>query len=77
MASADVATVAVEALTAQDWSGVAVREILGPRDLSYREATRILGERIGKPVLPYVQLPYEDMTGALVRAGLSAQRALG
>jgi hypothetical protein len=48
-----------------------VRELLGQRDLSYTEATRILGERIGKADLQYVQLPYSDMVGALVQAGLS------
>jgi len=46
-------------------------EILGPRDLSYSEATRILGERIGKPGLPYVQFSYADEARALVQAGLS------
>jgi hypothetical protein len=43
----------------------------GPRDLSYGEATRILGERIGQPDLQYIQLPYEEMKGALIGAGLS------
>jgi hypothetical protein len=28
---------------------------VGPRDLSYAEATRIIGEKIGKPELQYVQ----------------------
>jgi hypothetical protein len=50
---------------------VVVRELLGPRDLTYSEATRILGERIGKPDLQYVQLPYQDQAKALVQAGLS------
>ena len=38
-----------QALKARDWEGVVVRELLGPRDLTYSEATRILGERIGSP----------------------------
>ena len=76
VATRDVADAAVEALTAADWSGVAVRELIGPRDLSYREATRILGERIGKPDLAYVQLPYADMAGVLVEAGLSESFAV-
>lgn len=71
VATRDVAGAAVKALIDTGWSGVAVRELIGPRDLSYRAATRILGERLGKPDLVYVQLPYADMAGALVQVGLS------
>ena len=45
--------------------------MLGPRDISYAEATRILGERIGKPDLQYVQFSYADQAKALVQAGMS------
>jgi len=48
-----------------------VRELLGPRDLTQAEATRILGTRLGKPDLSYVQFPYADFIGALVQSGLS------
>ena len=75
VATRDVAAVAAQALQARDWTGVVVRELLGPRDLSYAEATRILGERIGKPDLAYVQLSYAEMAEALVQAGLSASFA--
>ncbi len=71
VATRDVAAVAARALQARDWKGVVVRELLGPRDLSYAEATRILGVRIGKPDLPYVQFSYADEVKALVQAGLS------
>ncbi len=75
VATRDIADVAAKALAARDWQGVVVRELLGPRDLSHREATHILGERIGQPELEYVQLSYADMAGALVEAGLSASFA--
>lgn len=75
VATRDVAAVAVEALSRLDWSEVAVHEMIGPQDLSYREATRIIGERIGLPELQYVQLPYADMVDALVQAGLSGSFA--
>jgi len=75
VASRDIADVAAKALAARDWQGVVVRELLGPRDLSHREATHILGERIGQPELEYVQLSYADMATALVQAGLSASFA--
>jgi len=71
VATRDIAHAAVQALLATDWNGTTVCEVIGPRDLSYREATRILGERLGKPDLAYVQLPDADMAGALVGAGLS------
>lgn len=71
VAARDIAGAAANALKACDWKGVVVRELLGPRDISYSEATRILGEKIGKPNLPYVQFSYNDQVRALVQAGLS------
>ncbi len=75
VATRDIAAAAVDALSRRHWSGEIVRELIGPRDISYREATRILGERIGKPDLQYVQLPGADMVGALAQAGLSTSFA--
>jgi uncharacterized protein YbjT (DUF2867 family) len=71
VASRDIADVAAQALKTRDWQGVIVRELLGPRDLSYSEATRIIGAQIGKPDLQYVQFSYADEVKALVQAGLS------
>lgn len=71
----DVAAAAADALLARDWTGTVVRELHGPRDLSYREATAILGARIGRPDLPYVRLPDAEMVGALWAAGFSAEAA--
>ena len=75
VATRDIAAAAAKALQARDWKGIIVRELLGPRDLSFSEATRILGERIGKPDLQYVQFSYADETNALVQAGLSERFA--
>jgi uncharacterized protein YbjT (DUF2867 family) len=71
IATRDIADVAARALKARDWTGVVVRELLGPRDLTYAEATRILGARIGNADLQYVQFPYGDYAAALVRMGVS------
>ncbi len=60
-----------QAPSARDWRGVAVRELLGPRDLSYAEATKLIGERIGRPDLAYVQFSHDDMVDALVQEGFS------
>lgn len=71
VATRDIADVAAKALRRRDWNGVVVRELLGPRDLSNAEATRIIGEHIGKPDLKYVQFSDEDQISAFVSAGLS------
>ena len=71
IATRDVAAAAAQALTARDWSGFVIRELLGPRDYTHAEATSIIGKAIGRPDLPYVQMPYADAVGALVGAGLS------
>lgn len=76
VASRDVADAAIDALAAPDWDGVAHRELIGPRDMSYREATRIIGERIGNPDLQYIQLPYDEMAGLLVDVGMSESFAM-
>ena len=70
-ATRDIADAAARALVSRDWSGVVVRELLGPRDLTHPEVARILGAHIGRPDLPYVQLPEDAMAAALVQAGLS------
>jgi uncharacterized protein YbjT (DUF2867 family) len=71
IATRDVATVAAAALVARDWNGVQVRELHGPCDLTYTEATSILGAAIGRPDLQYVRLPDAEMVDALVQAGFS------
>jgi uncharacterized protein YbjT (DUF2867 family) len=71
IATRDIADVAARALRERDWRGVVVRELLGERDLTFAEATRIIGARIGKPDLPYVQFPYPDFTASLVQMGIS------
>jgi uncharacterized protein YbjT (DUF2867 family) len=71
----DIAEVAAAALRSRDWTGVEVRELLGPCDLTYAEATRILGAAIGRPDLQYVQLPDDEMAAALVQAGFTPDEA--
>ena len=71
IATRDIAEVAATALAKRDWKGIVVRELLGQRDLSFAEATRIIGEHIGKPDLQYVQFSYADEANALVQVGMS------
>jgi uncharacterized protein YbjT (DUF2867 family) len=66
VATRDIADVAAKALKAC-WNGIVVRELLGQRDISFAEATRI----IGKPGLEYLQFPYAEMVEALTQFGFS------
>ena len=68
IATADIAAVAAVALRERNWSGVVVRELLGPRDLTYTEAAAAIGVAIGQPDLQYVQLPGEELVAILIEA---------
>ena len=71
IATQDIAAFAARALAARDWTGFTVQELLGPRDVNFDEATRIIVAAIGKPDLAYVQFPYADYSAALQQNGLS------
>src|SRR5688500_17843975 len=68
IATADVAAVAAAALRERSWSGAVVRELLGPRDLSYTEVAALIGKAIGQPDLQYVQLPDDELVAILTEA---------
>ncbi len=69
VATRDIADVAATVIAGKE--APPVRYILGPRDLTFPEATRILGESIGLPELPYVVFSPEDELQGLIGAGLS------
>ncbi len=71
IAAIDIATVAAEYLMAPDFTGYQVRDLLGPREYTHREATSILGAAIGKPELSYVEMSYEQYRNNLLEMGLS------
>jgi uncharacterized protein YbjT (DUF2867 family) len=75
IATRDIALVASDYLLGLHFSGKSVRDLLGQRDLSMTEMTRILGQAIEKPDLKYVQFPYEAAEQAMVAAGLSRDMA--
>lgn len=75
VATADIGRKAAERLDALDFKGRVVMEFGGPRELSLKEATSILGRAIGKPDLAYVQFPYEDAQKAMVGSGMKASVA--
>lgn len=75
IATRDIAAAAAEYLKAPSFESFGVRELLGPRDYSMREATEILGASIGNASIPYVEFSYDDFQKALVGAGISADVA--
>ncbi len=75
IATRDIAEAAAKALITRDFSDFAVRELLGPKDLTMAEANRIIGDAIGNPDLTYVQFPYEDFEASLAQMGLPANIA--
>jgi uncharacterized protein YbjT (DUF2867 family) len=71
IATKDIAKFIAERMEKRDFSGKSVRDILGQRDVSLYEAVQIIGRKIGKPDLKYVQFSYEDAEKGLIGAGLS------
>jgi len=75
IATQDVASEAAERLVRRDFTGHQARLLLGPEDVSMREATATIGSLLGLPELPYVEFPPGDMKGALMGAGMSEEAA--
>ncbi len=75
IATQDVAREAAERLVRRDFTGHGAKMLLGPKDVSMREATHALGSMLGMTDLPYVEFPPDDMKGALVGAGMSDEAA--
>jgi uncharacterized protein YbjT (DUF2867 family) len=75
IATRDVAGEAAAGLLRRDLGGHQVRLLAGPEDVSMRAATQTLGERLGRPDLPYVQFPPDGLRAALLGAGMSESGA--
>jgi uncharacterized protein YbjT (DUF2867 family) len=75
IATRDIGRVAAGALIKLDFLGKQTRELLGPRDVNYSEAAKIVGGAIGKPDLNYKQLPAFILKPALMGLGMSSDMA--
>jgi uncharacterized protein YbjT (DUF2867 family) len=71
VATRDIADEAARLLLVATLAGHSIRYLLGPRDLTMTEATRILGFAIGKPDLRYIQFPEEEARKAMSGMGMS------
>lgn len=71
----DIASAAARLLDFGTFGGHSVRYLLGPRDLTLSDATRILGESIGNPGLKYVQFPEDAARRTMAAMGMSESAA--
>jgi uncharacterized protein YbjT (DUF2867 family) len=75
IATRDIGAAAAEALLRLDFRGRQTQELLGPRDVTYTEAAKVIGTAIGKPDLAYTQLPDEQVIQAMTGMGISGNLA--
>jgi uncharacterized protein YbjT (DUF2867 family) len=75
IATEDIGAAAADALAKLDFAGHQTRELLGQRDLTYLEVSKIIGAAIGIPNLSYVQLPDDQVTQAMTQMGISKNMA--
>ena len=71
VATRDIADEAARLLLEATLAGHSIRYLLGPRDLTMTEATRILGEAIGKPDLRYILFPEDEARKSMSGMGMS------
>jgi uncharacterized protein YbjT (DUF2867 family) len=71
IATRDIGAAAAEALLKLDFNGKQLRELQGPRDVTYNDVAKIVGAAIGKPDLKYLQMPQAQLKPALTQMGMS------
>jgi uncharacterized protein YbjT (DUF2867 family) len=75
IATRDIGAVAADILLKLDFVGKQARELLGARDVTYSELTKIIGTGIGNPGLAYTQLTATQLKPALTQMGMSSNMA--
>jgi uncharacterized protein YbjT (DUF2867 family) len=71
----DIADFAAQKLLDLDFIGASHHNLIGQRELSFEQATQVLGRAIGNPDLPWVTFSYEDAYKGMVGAGLTDSMA--
>ena len=75
IAARDIGDWAAEKLLQLSFTGKQARELLGQRDVNYREVASVIGRAIGKPNLAYSQFPPQLIKPALLQSGMSSSMA--
>ena len=73
IATRDIGAAAADALLHASLKGKQTRELLGQRDINYTEVTSIIGQAIAQRDLKYVQMPDDQVRGAMIQMGMSEQ----
>lgn len=71
----DIGAYAARRLASRDFAGHSTQELLGPRDVTMKEAASIVGKAIDKPQLNYMEVPTFMLEPALVQMGLPKKTA--
>lgn len=71
VATQDVAKIAAAHLSNLDFTDKSVHAVMGPKDYTYREFNNIIGNAIGNPELPYVQIPADQAKQVFLGNGFS------
>lgn len=75
IATRDIGAVAADILLKLDFVGKQARELLGARDVTYLEVTKIIDTGIGNQSLAYTQLTAAQLKPALTQMGMSSNMA--
>ncbi len=71
IATRDIGTFAADELLRLEFRGHQTQELLGERDLTMTEVTKVIGKAIGKPELQYRQITYDQFREFLMQMGAS------
>lgn len=75
IATKDIGAYAATRLAARNFSGSAIQELHGQRDISMNESASIVGKSIGKPGLAYVHVPSLMLGAAMMEMGMPKKTA--
>jgi uncharacterized protein YbjT (DUF2867 family) len=73
IAARDIGAAAADALLKLDFKGPQTHELHGQRDLTMSEVATIIGAAIGNPKLTYQQATDDQVRGAMLQMGMSAE----
>ncbi len=75
IATKDIAAVAARLMEEGSFRRKSARELLGPKEVTMVETTKVLGKAVDMEDLQYVQFSYEDARRAMIGLGMSVNVA--
>ena len=70
VATRDIGAVAADELLRLEFRGHSIRELHGPRDLTWNEIAPVVGKAAGNPNLRYMHVSYDDAKQGMLQTGL-------